>query len=279
MKARPLVLTPFWKGDLPGANDASATHAIFRLILESAPDEQPQQYPSSYTLCCCGCGLSGASTILSVKLFKNRIETATSIMYPVCDQEAAQGQHRNISAGEGKSQTSCLPRQRILRGIKRRIAKLTCQQMNIKQKRSDQKNELKQCRYSCSPTIPEKMPPKIYIFSGGEDRLCKSCKLPLALFLFLYGVLVGPLATYSALSPPGVERLFFGVFLLLKICTKTSFSTLIHHVGLARWSFWMRSIGTQGPMASNFFPTVAASLRERVLDKTKDLCCPWALDW
>lgn len=67
--------------------------------------------------------------------------------YPVCDQEAAQGQHRNISAGEGKSQTSCLPRQRILRGIKRRIAELACQQKNTN-KKDLTKNETNQRRYS-----------------------------------------------------------------------------------------------------------------------------------
>ena len=70
-KARPVVLTPFWK-DLTGARDSLVIHGILSSFLDPAPNEQPQG-TFFYTLCCCGTGLSGASTILIYVLLDSNI--------------------------------------------------------------------------------------------------------------------------------------------------------------------------------------------------------------
>lgn len=59
LKARPLVLTPLESG-VPGAIDHQWLE--IRELMVSARERSPKAM--SYTLCCCGMGLSGASTIV-----------------------------------------------------------------------------------------------------------------------------------------------------------------------------------------------------------------------
>lgn len=63
LKARPVVLTPFWKGDCVGAMDPISDLDQARMMMNRGPKAL------SYTLCSCGLGLSGPSDILSLVLY------------------------------------------------------------------------------------------------------------------------------------------------------------------------------------------------------------------
>lgn len=85
-----------------------------------------------------------------------------------------------------------------------------------------------------SATIPEKMPPKIYFFFRRWGSSLQIMQTSVALFLFLYGVLVGPLAMHSALPPPTINRLFFAEFFLFFKPANTSWPR-------SSWcTFWIR---------------------------------------